>query len=115
MGKTMLLYTPIELTNENWREAYDQNWKSINDCDQKAKADGKLVGRFLDFPYADGKAIYQIVKENKQSVVIVVCTGIGDDWVLPFLGEKATVKKSYAIDHLTRRDRLDELFSRNKA
>ena len=58
------------------------NFKKLQKQDKMAKKVGKLVGRYIDEPWADGNAFYVIVKENKTSVRIRVVTGIGDDWII---------------------------------
>lgn len=86
------------------------NMKKITNKDEKAKAEGKLVGRYIAESFADGQAIYVITKELEVWVEIKVCTGIGDDWVIPYWGEKARIDKAYALRNINRRDSIEKLF-----
>lgn len=92
----------------------DDNFKRLEECDKKAKERGSLVGRFIQEQYADSYAYYQIIKENKKTVRIRVCTGIGDSWTIPYWGKEATIEKSYAIESIRRRDALNRIFSKGK-
>ena len=76
-----------------WVKKIDENWKKIKE--QEA--------------YADGYAIYQIVRENKNTVRIKVCKDIGDDWVIPYWGEETTIDKSHAERNIGHRDWMDSL------
>ena len=97
--------TGLDLLDE-----HDDNFKKLQKQDEMAKEVNRLVGRYIDEPWADGKAFYVIVKENKKSVRIRVVTGIGDDWVIPYWGEETTIEKSYAIQRINYRDKMAELF-----
>lgn len=90
-----------------WKE----NWDKLEAEDKQAKDQNQLVGRYITEPYADGKAVYIITKENKKTVDIEVVTGIGDDWVIPYWGKKARINKKYAIDSLFSRDKITAIFS----
>lgn len=110
-----------EERREEWRKQWDEiekgyqrNWKKITDADEKAKAEGKLVGRYIQHAFADGYAVYQIVRENKKSVRIRVCKGIGDDWVLPAWGEVCTIPKDTALRFISWEDGLREMFREAK-
>jgi len=92
---------------------WENNFKDLQAKDAEAKAAGSIVGRFIYEPYADGRAYYVVIKEKKETVDIKVVTGIGDDWRIPYWGEKATVRKSYVLANLKRRDALEELFKEN--
>jgi len=96
-------------------EDYDRNWNNLKEQDKQAKESGVIVGRYIQHQYADGHAIYTIVKENKNSVRIEHCALGGDDWVLPAWGYKATIDKNLALTNLNQRDRLAEIFSRKRA
>jgi hypothetical protein len=90
---------------------YKKNWKKITDADEKARKVGKLVGRYIKHAYADGYAVYQIVKENKKSVRIRVCRGIGDDWILPAWGEECSISKQTALNFISWEDNMREMFA----
>lgn len=105
-----MLYAPINNEGLDWKERFERNWKHLKNCDEKAAAKGSLVGRYIDEPFADGKAIYQIIKENKKTVRIRVCTGLGDDWVIPYWGEETSIKKDYALQKIRLRELLKKFF-----
>ena len=92
-----------------WVKKIDENWKKIKEQDEKAKQEGVLKGRYIQEAYADGYAIYQIVRENKNTVRIKVCKDIGDDWVIPYWGEETTIDKSHAERNIGHRDWMDSL------
>lgn len=109
------LYKPKPITaktgdSETYLKQYAENYARLKECDRAAKAAGQLVGRYIEHPFADGKAFYQVVKENKHTVVIRVCTGLGDDWVLPAWGEQTTVGKDLVLQFIKRREGIEELF-----
>ena len=91
-------------------KTWEDNFQKVLDEDIKAKNDGKLVGRFIREPYADGYAFYKITKENKRTVTIEVIKGIGDDWVIPYWSEKARIDKEFVLAKIDFRDSLDNLF-----
>jgi hypothetical protein len=116
-------YEPVDLNamgpnGKTYREDFMACWKEndrrIRELDQQAKAAGELVGRYIDEPVADGKAIYQIVAETDTKVEIVVCTGIGDDWTVQYWGPYATIEKLYAQQKVNSRDKLAEIFAKKK-
>jgi len=93
---------------------YDENFKALQREDQKAKNNNQLVGRYIAEPYADGKAYYRITKVNKKTVRIEVVTEIGDDWVIPYWGEVASIDRAYAENSVAYRDRLAKAFAERK-
>ena len=93
-----------------WTKSFDDNWNKLVAQDKEAKEKGEMLGRYITHPYADGCATYLITKINQKSVVIEVCVGLGDDWVLPAWGVKTSIPKKLAFSFLDRRDGLAELF-----
>lgn len=94
--------------------AMEKRWNDLLEQDREAKRLGRLVGRYISHPYADGNAIYTITAESAKKVTIAVVIGIGDDWVLPAWGTKTTILKSVAQQFLQRRDALAALFEEGK-
>jgi hypothetical protein len=90
-------------------EIYTKNLQNLESTDTIAKKQGKLVGRYISHPYADGYAYYRITKENKKTVHIEVVTGLGDDWVLPAWGDETTIDKNLALRFIICRDAFSEL------
>jgi hypothetical protein len=109
------LYKPKPITakmgdSEAYLKQYAENFARLRECDRLAKEAGQLVGRYIEHPFADGAAVYQVVREYKKTVVIQVCSGLGDDWVLPAWGARATVDKDLVLGFIKRRESLEELF-----
>ena len=96
---------------KDMKKKWDKNDKALVKEDRKAKEKGCLVGRYIQEPFADGYAFYKIVKENKKTVVIEVIKNLGDDWVIPYWGEKTTIDKRYAIMSVEWRDKAEKIFS----
>jgi len=111
----MRKYKPVELDTELKGNGYinqiNDNQKQLNEIDKEAKDKGELLGRYIDEPFADGKAIYQITKVGKKKVNIEVCTQLGDDWQIPYWGPEATIERSYAEGSVRRRDGMNALFA----
>lgn len=85
---------------------WQKNQEKLDKQDEKAKAEGKLVGRIIEEQFADGFAVYEIIKENKNTVRIRVCTGLGDDWEIPYWGTEATIKKDFVLNKFNFQDSL---------
>jgi hypothetical protein len=85
--------------NGDWElmaEAYDRNHAVIRGWDDTAKKTRAWVGRTLQDGVGDGYAVYVVVKENKKTVRVKVCRGLGDDWVSRHFGEESSVDKVQA-------------------
>ena len=104
-----MLYIPKERVLEPFNlDEYlridQENLDLLEKIDKEAREKGEILHRYITEPYADGKAIYQIIKVNKKTVRIKVCLGIGDEWVLPMFGEECLVDRNYIEETLKRRD-----------
>jgi len=97
---------------DEWLKQIDKNWETLMRVDKQARDNGQLLGRYIDHPFADGKAVYVIVQDNKDSVRIQVCTGLGDGWVLPAWGHESIIPRETALKFTQGRDKLNELFGR---
>lgn len=102
-----LLYTPKlpngfeeETFNVNeWMQIVEENEKRIRELDEKAKAQGTILYRFLYEPVADGIGVYQIIKVNKKSCQIRYCTTNGfNEYLVRQWGETATVPMQYVLN-----------------
>lgn len=100
----------MDTATRNWLKDMDKNFNLMVEQDADAKKKKQLVGRYVSQPFADGRAYYKIIKENKKTVKMEVVTGIGDDWVLPYWGETPTIDKQFAIDTIKSRDALSKIF-----
>ena len=76
---------------EVMRPIFDRNWAKLEASNAKAIKAGKREGRYIQHPYADGYAVYLIVRETAKTVDIEVVGNIGDDWVLPAWGHEDTI------------------------
>ena len=90
---------------------HDRAWRELNAKDEAAKAESTLVGRFITEPYADGCAVYNIVKEGEETVDIE-SVDIDDGWTVPYWGLSATIERAYAENSIERREKIQDLFSR---
>lgn len=105
-----VIYKPVN--TGDFMKDWDTNNENLRQIDEKVKSEGGLVGRYIQEPYADSYAIYQIVGEKGSKVKIKVVTGIGDDWVLPMWGRECMIDKGYAQSSVYRRDKLREFFNK---
>ena len=101
------MYTPVDTGNilKDWKTNFEQLTKLADE----AKARGDLVGRYITRPIADGCAYYQIIRKNKNSVRIRVCTGMGDDWVIPAWGYEVTISMEILYPFIKRMDYVAKL------
>jgi hypothetical protein len=77
----------------------EENVKRIRELDEKAKAQGTILYRFLYEPVADGIGVYQIIKVNKKSCQIRYCTTNGfNEYLVRQWGETATVPMQYVLN-----------------
>ena len=109
----MSKYKPKEVkwaSGDSWT-TMEGNQTLLDQIDSEAKAKGELLWRYIQEPFADGYAVYQIVKVNKKTVRIRVCGGLGDDWIIPYWGEEATIEIEHARWRVEMRDNLNSLLS----
>ena len=103
MKNNTMIYEPVKVcTEENYSRTWDEVQKAniahLEKIEAKAIEQGGLLYRFLYEPVADGKAIYQIIKVNKRTVRVRLCSidGLYYDYMVPQWGEEATVPIDYA-------------------
>lgn len=75
---------------------------------QTQKQTGDILYRYVDFPYADGRSVYQVTKVTQTSATLTLVTGIGDDW--DAFGEVVTMDLELVIDKITKRDQISKFF-----
>jgi len=97
------------MSHDEISKRMNENQEHLEECDRQARENDQIVGRHIAHPYADGQAIYQIIRDNKRSVRIRVCAGLGDDWVLPAWGAECTIDKEQALQFLDFMDSMREL------
>jgi hypothetical protein len=103
----MKIYEPKTLDVESTTEYFktsEENWKQLEEIDARAKLNGSKLYRYITIGIGDGHAFYQIIKVNKTSYRLRVCTGFGDNWIDPILGVECTVAKKAVDGYLKRRD-----------
>lgn len=108
-------YKPLEITDEDYstEEVYrkwEKNAEQLKKIDKEAAKYHELVGRYITQPFADGSAVYIITKVKGNTVRVKVCTGLGDDWVLPQWGEETDINRGYANRALETREGMAALF-----
>lgn len=105
-----LLYKPdtVYLEGNNWMERINANWENLRRIDQTQKQTGDILYRYVDFPYADGRSVYQVTKVTQTSATLALVTGIGDDW--DAFGEVVTMDLETVIDKITKRDQISKFF-----
>lgn len=117
-----MIYSPQKVcTEENYIEMYADVCKTnethIENIEKQAIANGGLLHRFLYESVADGKAVYQIVKVNKTTVRVKLCSidGLYDDYVVPQWGKEATIPMSYAENSIRYQDAWREAVNKKKS
>jgi hypothetical protein len=114
------VYVPVKVYNDGkideLMDCIQTNEKHMNEIEKAAIAKGGLLHRFIYEPVADGKAIYQIVRVNKRTVNIKLCSLDGKyaDYIVPYWGESASIDKTYAEMAIKNQDVLRELIASRK-
>jgi hypothetical protein len=113
----MRKYKPEKINWDNRDQDRLQVWKDnmeqLMEIDRESKEAGTLLYRYIQEPYADSYAYYQITKVGTRKVTIEVVTEIGDDWSIPYWGDKTSIDKQYAEDSIAWRDNLTRLMEKN--
>ena len=103
----------IDWTAGNSWDVMEENQALLDKIDTEAKDKGELLWRYIQEPFADGYAVYQIIKVNKKTARIRWCCGLGDDWVIPYWGEEAAVDLGYVKSKVDQRDNINAFFTAN--
>lgn len=107
-----MLYVPIMETQiKNCLERWDKNNRRLSEINEDARKKGELLHRVIYIPYADGHAVYQIIKVNKRTVRIKACIEIGDDWIIPYWGKEASVDKQFVEQEIRKVDLWSSLIN----
>lgn len=110
-------YNPEPIVYEDtkmWMKAHDNNYKQLMALDKKAKKAKSLVGRVYQENVADGYAYYLITAESARTVTLRHVKGIGDDYMVRFIGEGGSVDKRKIVNMMEMHDELVALFSGKK-
>ena len=108
-----LIYVP-DASPDDLFTGSRKNWERLKEIDQIQKKKGKLLFRYITFPYADGKAVYQIVYVSGNNVRLKLVTGIGDDWQIPQLWDGCFLSKDIAACNVGSRDQHIELIMKKR-
>jgi hypothetical protein len=108
------LYVPQQKSGD-YGAAHLCNEALLDAIDARAMARGAILGRYIREPFADGHATYQVIDLTKTRARIRVCRGLGDDWVIPYWGEEASVDLDFVQQRIKHRDSFKALFSRKAA
>jgi len=100
----------------NWKDSnswnvMEENRKLLDEIDKEAKDKGELLWRTIQEPFADGYAVYQIIKVNKKTARIRCCSGLGDDWMIPYWGEETSVDLDYVESKIQQKDAMAAFFA----
>lgn len=109
------LYKGVPLEEKDiavWDAKVRENRDFLRKVDEEQKELGELLYRYLDFPYADGKAIYQVTEVCGTMVRITHCQGLGDDWKILEYGDEAVILQEQAAQIVSRRERLNDMMKR---
>ena len=115
-----MIYTPVKVYAEGkideLMDCIATNEKHMNEIEKDAIAKGGLLHRFIYEPVADGKAIYQIVRVNKRTVNIKLCSLDGKyaDYIVPYWGESASIDRTYAENAIKSQDIMRALIAKKK-
>ena len=97
-----MIYAQVKTCKESeylskWEECIKANEKHLEEIEEKAIANGGLLYRFLYESVADGRAIYQIIRVNKNTARVKICQidGCYNEYIVPQWGHEATVPLEY--------------------
>lgn len=104
----------------DYSKGFDESKKKMKNQDAMikvlavfAKIAKTLLGRTLQFQYADSYTLYVITKVNARRVELT-WVNYCDGWVDDRIGKKGTLNLTYAKKEIAWRDHLDAVFSAKK-
>lgn len=105
-------YVQIKEKNNDFMGNFKENQKRMDDIDTYNKENSvSPLGRIIREPYADGYAFYQVTAVKTSKVKIDSCFGISDNWIIPYWGTSAWIRRKYAEGIIKRMDALAKIFS----
>ena len=116
-----MLYVPRTCTEDQylsrWQVITQANEKRLNQIERKAIKNGGLLYRFIYEGVADGQAIYQIIRVNKNTVRIRLCSldPCYAEYVVPYWGKETTISKKYAWKQINNQNSINKLFNRKSS
>ncbi len=90
---------------------FDRQLALLNADDAAAKANHKIVGRYLTHSVADGYAYYKVIRVTK-TTAILQWQDIGDGYVVAGWGKKPSVKLATVLGFVQQRDRQAAFFAK---
>jgi hypothetical protein len=66
---------------DDWYERHGKQFKALHEAAQKVDPAGSLVGALVEFPWADGSAIYRVSKDKP---LILQHVPVFDAWQVPY-------------------------------
>ena len=99
--------TKESFRNGTWRVQADKNWATLKAQDARAKQTGTLVGRYLTEPVADGRAVYVVVAESRETATIKIVSGISD-YAHSYFGAGRVIDRSYVEKRIQGRDDMEQ-------
>lgn len=103
---------PISTHDPEWSKKRDEQHKAqtvlMNELKALARQHNTMLGRVIEFPVADGEALYLVTKLNARTVTVEWLTWY-DDWVDDRLGYKGTLPIDYAQKKVDWYDKWEKL------
>lgn len=113
-----MVYKPVKVYSgtgvDELMNCIKANEEHMNAIEKEAIANGGLLHRFIYEPVADGKAIYQVIRVNKKTVNLRLCSLDGKyyDYVVPYWGDSPSVSRTYVENAISRQDAIRELMGK---
>ena len=95
---------------EQWLKDIKAKQDLVEQRDREAKEAGTLVGRYISEPYADGYALYEIIRVLKTKVEIEVITG--EDFIKDHAFQ--SIRPTELVDDIELRPLSDQYLSHDK-
>lgn len=110
--------TAPDLPDNHWARPWEEvaqemksNLALLNADDAKAKAAGKLVGRYFYVSVADGRAFYQVIATTKTTATVNWCPRVApDDWQDSILRGGMKLPLDRVEAYINRMDALAKMF-----
>ena len=90
----------------------ERAYKEMVAADAEAKAEGTIIGRYLEEPAADGKAYYKVIAvDGKNNTLQLEHLDIYDGWSLPMYESMIDCFPiAYALQNIENREFLSGMF-----
>lgn len=109
------LYRPRPTSISAFQEAIRKNRKKLQEIDDLQRKKRQILWRYLELPYKEGIAIYQIVYVTPQKVRLLHVTGMGEDLLFPGLYDGCYFDRALAESNIIQRELTRRiLYEKNK-